>query len=525
MNIISASLELWVAWTIVTILVLIGMVWIRKDQKRQIRRALHSTESSLKKHSRREAEVLTRSARMLTREETKRLRDDLENTIGAESEEIRQREKRLEEREALLDRQLQTVLENELRIKEERASFDSFKSDLKKRESATKMLAEKYKLELSSISNLSEDKAREKYFELIRDEYQIEASQIGKAIVSEAADKAEEEARRLLGIAIQRYAGEHTYESTTATVSLGGDEDIKGRIIGREGRNVRAFEAATGVTVLIDDTPNSVVLSGFDPVKREIARETMNRLVKDGRIHPTRIEEVTKKVIEENSYNMANLGEEAACKAGVISLNKEILSMLGKLRYRSSYSQNVLAHSVEVAHLMGLLAGEMGLDINKAKRIGLLHDIGKAMSQDVEGPHAIVGGDFIKRNGEPEDVVNGVASHHGEVPYNYIWGILVSAADAISASRPGARSETMSTYLKRLSHLEKIGKSFEAVEKCYAVQAGREVRVLVNPSRVTDEESYDLARKIARKIEDELQYPGHIRVTMIRENRFIEYAK
>ncbi|MDP6893454.1 MAG: ribonuclease Y [Verrucomicrobiota bacterium] len=525
MHIILASVELWVAWTIVTIVVLIGMVWIRKDQKRQIRRALHSTESSLKKHSRREAEVLTRSARMLTREETKRLRDDLENTIGAESEEIRQREKRLEERESLLDRQLQTVLENELRLKEERADFDSFKNDLKKRDSATKKLAEKYKAELSAVSKLSEDNAKEKFFELIRDEYQIEASQIGKRIVNKAKDKAEEDARRLIGIAIQRYAGEHTYESTTATVSLNGDEDIKGRIIGREGRNVRAFEAATGVTVLIDDTPNSVVLSGFDPVKREIARETMNRLVKDGRIHPTRIEEVAKKVTEENSYNMANLGEEAACKAGVISLNKEILGMLGKLRYRSSYSQNVLAHSVEVAHLMGLLAGEMGLDIAKAKRIGLLHDIGKAMSQDVEGPHAIVGGDFIKRNGEPEDVVNGVASHHGEVQYDYIWGILVSAADAISASRPGARSETMSTYLKRLSHLEKIGKSFEAVEKCYAVQAGREVRVLVNPSKVTDEESYDLARKIARKIEDELQYPGHIRVTMVRENRFVEYAK
>jgi ribonuclease Y len=267
------------------------------------------------------------------------------------------------------------------------------------------------------------------------------------------------------------------------------------------------------------------VLSAFDPVKREIARESMNRLVKDGRIHPTRIEEIVKKVSEENTYNMANLGEEAASKAGVISLNKEILGMLGKLRYRSSYSQNVLAHSVEVANLMGLLAGEMGLDILKAKRIGLLHDIGKAMSQEVDGPHAIVGGDFIKRNGEPEDVVNGVSSHHGEVPYDYIWGILVSAADAISASRPGARSETMSTYLKRLSNLEKIGKSFEAVEKCYAVQAGREVRVLVNPSKVTDEESYDLARKIARKIEDELQYPGHIRVTMVRENRFVEYAK
>ena len=522
---ILASVEFWASWITVAIALLVGMVWIRKDQKRQIRRALHSTESSLKKHSRREAEVLTRSARMLTREETKRLRDDLENTIGAESEEIRQREKRLEERESLLDRQLQTVLENEARLKEERAALDFEKATLASRTAKTQKLADEYKTELSNISKLSKDEAKEKYFELITNEYQIEASQIGKRIISEAKDNAESDARRLIGMAIQRYAGEHTYESTTATVSLNGDEDIKGRIIGREGRNVRAFEASTGVTVLIDDTPNSVVLSGFDPVKREIARETMIRLVKDGRIHPTRIEEIANKVKEENDYNMANLGEEAAIKAGVNSLNKDILSMLGKLRYRSSYSQNVLAHSVEVAHLTGLLAGEMGLDISKAKRVGLLHDIGKAMSQEVEGPHAIVGAEFIKRYGELEDVVNGVASHHGEVPYEYIWGILVSAADAISASRPGARSETMSTYLKRLSNLEKIGNSFEAVEKCYAVQAGREIRVIVNPSKVNDDESYHLARKIARKIEDELQYPGHIRVTMVRENRFVEYAK
>ena len=312
MHITLASAELWIAWSIVTVVVLVGMVWVRKDQKRQIRRALHSTESSLKEHSRREAEVLTRSARMLTREETKRLRDELENTIGADSKEIRQREKRLEEREALLDRQLQTVLENESRLKNEREELESLKSELSEKESAASRLIDEHKAALSSVTGLSEDEARERFFEVIRNEYQMEASQLGKGIVEEAKDRAEEEARRFIGLAIQRYAGEQTYESTTATVSLNGDEDIKGRIIGREGRNVRAFESATGVTVLIDDTPNSVVLSGFDPIKREIARESMTRLVKDGRIHPTRIEEVVNKVTEENDYNMANLGEEAA---------------------------------------------------------------------------------------------------------------------------------------------------------------------------------------------------------------------
>ena len=504
---------------------IVALVWIRKDQKRQIRRALKSTESSLKEHSRREAEVLTRSARMLTREETNRLRDEIENAIGAESDEIRQREKRLEERESLLDRQLQSLLENEKQLNQRQAALRQLESDLGEKQKTAEQLIDKHKEALGKIADLSSDDARDRLFEIIGDETKMEASQISKAIVDGAKDHAEEKARRIIGLAIQRYAGEHTYEATTATISLNGDEEIKGRIIGREGRNVRAFETATGVTVLIDDAPNAVVLSGFDPIKREIARESMARLGKDGRIHPTRIEEVVSKVTEENNYNLTSVGEEAAQKAGVSTLSQEVLSVLGKLRYRSSYSQNVLAHSVEVAHLMGLLAGEMGLDISKAKRIGLLHDIGKAMSEEVEGPHAIVGADFLKRNKEPEDVVNGVASHHGEVPYDFIWGILVSAADAISASRPGARSETMTSYLQRFRNLERIGASFDGVDKCYAVQAGREIRIIVNPKKISDEESYDLARQVARKIEEELQYPGQIRVTMVRENRFVEYAK
>lgn len=505
--------------------VIVAMIWIRKDQKRQIRRALQSTETSLKEHSRREAEVLTRSARMLTREETDRLRVEIENAIGAESDEIRQREKRLEERESLLDQQLQSLLENEKQLQQKQTTVHQLETDLSDKRKTAERLIEEYKERLNKITGLSPDDAREQLFGIIGDETKMEASQISNAIVNGAKDHAEEKARRIIGLAIQRYSGEHTYEATTATITLNGDEEIKGRIIGREGRNVRAFEMATGVTVLIDDTPNTVVLSGFDPIKRDIARESMSRLVKDGRIHPTRIEEVVSKVTEENDYNLANVGEEAAQKAGVSTLNQDVLSVLGKLRYRSSYSQNVLAHSVEVSHLMGLLAAEMGLDVGKAKRIGLLHDIGKAMSEEAEGPHAIVGADFLKRNNEPEDVVNGVASHHGEVPYEFIWGILVSAADAISASRPGARSETMTAYLQRFKNLERIGASFEGVEKCYAVQAGRELRIIVNPKKISDEESYDIARQIARKIEDELQYPGQIRVTMVRENRFVEYAK
>ncbi|PCH55949.1 MAG: ribonuclease Y [Verrucomicrobiales bacterium] len=519
-----AAAEPWLLG-VMAVAIIGAMIWIRKDQKRQMRRALQSTETSLKEHSRREAEVLTRSARMLTREETDRLRVEIENVIGAETEEIRQREKRLEERESLLDRQLQSLLENEKQLQQKKASVHQLETDLGDKQETAERLIAQHKEALIKITGLSPDDAREQLFEIIGDETKMEASQISKAIVEGAKDHAEEKARRIIGLAIQRFSGEHTYEATTATISLNGDEEIKGRIIGREGRNVRAFEMATGVTVLIDDTPNTVVLSGFDPIKREIARESMSRLVKDGRIHPTRIEEVVSKVTEENDYNLANVGEEAAQRAGVGTLSQDVLSVLGKLRYRSSYSQNVLAHSVEVAHLVGLLAAEMGLDVSKAKRIGLLHDIGKAMSEEAEGPHAIVGAEFLKRHKESEDVVNGVASHHGEVPYEFIWGILVSAADAISASRPGARSETMTAYLQRFKNLERIGASFDGVEKCYAVQAGRELRIIVNPKKISDEESYDLARQIARKIEDELQYPGQIRVTMVRENRFVEYAK
>ena len=501
-----AAAEPWLIGGMAVVMI-VALIWIRKDQKR------------------REAEVLTRSARMLTREENERLRVEIENAIGAESEEIRQREKRLEERESLLDRQLQSLLENEKQLNQKQTTLRRLESELAEKQESAEQLIEKHRRELGEISGLSPDDAQERLFEIIGDETKMEASQVSKSIVDGAKDHAEEQARRIIGLAIQRYGGEHTYEATTATISLNGDEEIKGRIIGREGRNVRAFEAATGVTVLIDDTPNTVVLSGFDPIKREIARESMARLVKDGRIHPTRIEEVVSKVAEENDYNLANVGEEAAQKAGVGTLSQDVLSLLGKLRYRSSYSQNVLAHSVEVAHLTGLLAAEMGLDVNKAKRIGLLHDIGKAMSEEAEGPHAIVGADFLKRNKEQEDVVNGVASHHGEVPYDFIWGILVSAADAISASRPGARSETMTAYLQRFKNLERIAASFDGVDKCYAVQAGREIRIIVNPKEISDEGIYDLARQVARKIEDELQYPGQIRVTMVRENRFIEYAK
>jgi ribonuclease Y len=371
---------------------------------------------------------------------------------------------------------------------------------------------------------LSEAEARTLFLKEIEQESMRDAADLTRHIIEAAKTRAEEEARRIISLAVQRYAGAHTFETTTATVALQGDE-MKGRIIGREGRNIRAFESATGVTVLIDDTPNAVVLSGFDPVRREIAREAMQRLILDGRIHPTRIEEVVAKVTQEMDETIVRAGEEAVFRVGLTPMHVEIVKLLGRLSFRRSFSQNILDHSIEVAHLSGLMAAELGIDIASAKRAGLLHDIGKALDHEVEGSHAIIGAEFIRRYGESEAIVNGVASHHDEVPHTGLLGILVSAADAMSASRPGARSETMTTYIKRLESLEQIGLSFPGVEKCFAVQAGRELRVMVQPEQVTDDQAQALARSVVRKIEEELHYPGQIRVTVVRETRCIEYAK
>jgi ribonuclease Y len=441
-----------------------------------------------------------------------------------ERTELLELERRLGEREGLINSQLARLVEEEKLLKEQ-------KEALRQREDALKGLqdqaAEKNRQaaeELQKVAALSEAQAREIVLKQVEQQSLREANNLARRIVEEAKTRAEEKARHVISVAIQRYAGDHTFANTTASIALHGDE-IKGRIIGREGRNIRAFEAATGVTVMIDDTPGAVLLSGFDPVRREIAREAMLQLVADGRIHPTRIEEVVAKVTQEMDETIIRLGEEAVVKAGLPAFPLEIVKLLGRLHFRHSYSQNVLDHSVEVAHLMGMMAAELGLDITLAKRAGLLHDIGKAVNHEIEGPHAVVGAELIRRHGECEAVVNGVASHHNDVPPNGPLGILVSAADAISASRPGARSENMTTYLKRVEDLERIATAFPGVEKAFAVQAGRELRVFVQPDEVGDEAAFALARNVVSKIENELQYPGQIKVTVIREKRCVEVAQ
>ena len=493
-----------------------------KDRTLKRTRAVEA--EALLAKARSEAELIIRDARLAANEETTRLRQELEKSFAAKRAEGAELERRLSEREILINSQLARVLETEKALHEQKLCLNESTAALERQQRELNELTRQRVEQLQKLAGLSETDARAEFLKCIEQKALAEGNNLARRILDDAKARAEEKARQVISVAIQRYAGEHTFENTTATVELQGDE-LKGRIIGREGRNIRAFEAATGVTVLIDDTPGAVLLSGFDPVRREVARESMVRLIADGRIHPTRIEEVVTKVTQEMDDTITRLGEEAVVKAGLPPMHPEIVKLLGRLHFRHSYSQNILDHSVEVAHLMGLLASELGIDVSSAKRAGLLHDIGKAVNHEVEGPHAVVGAELIKRYGESEPVVNGVASHHNDVVPVGPLGILVSAADAISASRPGARSESMTTYLKRVEDLEVLAASFPGVEKSFAVQAGRELRVFVQPEQIDDEQAFALARNIASKIETDLQYPGQIKITVIRETRCVEVAE
>ncbi len=493
-------------------------------KERQLLGALDLRAKAITENAQRDAETITRQAKVQADEEVLRIKTEMEQAYASRRQELLELEQRLNHRDSLINRQLEGLVAQEKSLHEQQGQLRQREVEMEAGRQELAQHVQACRERLVQIARLSEASAKEKLLREVEQETLREAGDLSRNILDAAKSRAESEARRIISVAIQRYAGDHAFETTTATLTLP-NEEIKGRIIGREGRNIRAFESNTGVTVLIDDTPNAVVLSSFDPVRRQIAYEAMQILILDGRIHPTRIEEVVSKVKTDIEAAIQRAGEEAVFKTGLPPLPHEIVKLLGRLKFRYSFSQNILDHSIEVAHLAGMMAAELGIDISLAKRAGLLHDIGKAVNHEVEGAHAMVGADFIKRYGESEAVVNGVAAHHGEAPASYPYAVLVSAADAISASRPGARSETMTTYIRRLEDLERIGSSFSGVEKCFAVQAGRELRIMVVPDQVNDEQSYSLARNVARKIEDDLQYPGQIRVTVIRETRCVEFAK
>lgn len=438
--------------------------------------------------------------------------------------EMRERRQELQvtERRLLQKDEMQENRAESLEKKEKELNFREKENSDKEKELENEF--ERYRKELERISGLTKEEARTMLIKELEDQVRFESIKLVNKIEEEAKRAADKKAKEIVLTAIQRNATEYTSETTVTTVSLPSD-DMKGRIIGREGRNIRTLENLTGVDMIIDDTPEVVVISGYDPIRREIARYSLERLIQNGRIHPARIEEVVEKVEKEIEENILDEGEKYAFELGIPGLSRDALYHVGKLKYRSSYGQNVLAHSIEVANIAGIIAGELKLDVQLSKRAGLLHDIGKGSVVEGEGAHAIVGADMAKKFGEDEKVINIIASHHNDREPKTFEAIIIQIADAISASRPGARRESLDNYLKRLEDLENIATSFKGVEKCYAIQAGREIRVLVSNEMVTDEKAEILAREIATKIESELKYPGIVRVTVIRETRIIDYAK
>lgn len=430
---------------------------------------------------------------------------------------MQRQERRLIQKEENIDKKLENIEKKEENIAQQEAQI--YKKQQELEDLYTKQIEE-----LERISGYSTEEAKELLLSIVEKEIRHEAAVMIKDVEQKTKEESEKKAREIITSSIQKCAADHVAESTVSVVPLPNDE-MKGRIIGREGRNIRAIETLTGIDLIIDDTPEAVILSGFDPIRREIARIALEKLIVDGRIHPTRIEEMVEKAEREVSNTIKEEGEQATFEVGIHNLHPELIKLLGRLKYRTSYGQNILKHSLEVAHLSGLMAAELGLDIKLAKRAGLLHDIGKAVDHEVEGTHVDIGMDLLKRYKESEHVINTMASHHGDYEPKNLEAVLIAAADALSAARPGARRETLETYIKRLQKLEEIANSATGVEKSFAIQAGREVRIIVKPEELSDEEIVFLARDISKKIEDELEYPGQIKVNVIRETRAIEYAK
>jgi ribonuclease Y len=474
--------------------------------------------------SKREAETILKEAEVSAKAEVLKARDEFEKSTKSRRKELAAIEERVGIRETNLDRKVALIDKKESAIDLKIAEVELQKSTLKdEREKVSRMIEEQTD-KLQRIAGMSNEEARRMLLVNVEKEVHGEIGGMIRRMHDQAKETAERESRKIITQAIQRYASSHTSDIVTSTVALPSD-DMKGRIIGRDGRNIRALEAATGVNFMIDDTPEAVVVSGFDPIRREVAKQALERLLADGRIHPARIEEVVEQAREEMAEVIRSAGEETLFEVDIQGVDPELVRTLGRLKYRTSYTQNVLRHSVEVARLMGLMAGELGLDPVVAKRVGLFHDIGKALDHEIEGGHAIIGADLLRRMGETQEVVNAVAAHHEDVEAQSLYAVLCSAADAMSSSRVGARSETTDLYIKRLEKLEAIADSFEGVEKSYAIQAGREVRVIVQPDKVDDNSAMVLAREMSKKIESDLKYPGQIRITVIRETRCVEYAK
>ena len=474
--------------------------------------------------AKKEADVAKREASIQAKDIIIQARNELEQEAKGRKAELQNTERRLSQKEANLDKKMETLDKKEDDLDKKEKQVGSREVYLEGRIGEYEVLLKQQRERLEEIAGVTAEDAKRMLMQAMEDEARYEGTKIARKIEEEAREKADKKAKEILAVAIQRYAGEYVAEDAVSVVSLP-NEEMKGRIIGREGRNIRALEAATGVDIIIDDTPEAVILSCFNPIRREVARIAIERLISDGRIHPARIEEVVTKVAEELEEKLKTTGEQAVFDAGVHNVHPELVKLLGRLKFRSSYSQNVYQHSLEVAFISGILAAELKLNVQEARRAGLLHDIGKAVDHEVEGSHSAIGADLAKKYGESEDIIHAILAHHEEVPVVNLIDVIVQAADALSGARPGARREMLESYIKRLEELERIASSFHGVEKSYAIQAGREIRIVVNSEKMSDDAIFLLSKDIAKKVETELSYPGQIKIVVIRETRAVEYAR
>jgi len=498
--------------------------WVRSRLTAGKIRAAEEEARKVVEKAQQERQTVLREAKLLAKDELYQMKLDFENETKEMRAELKKREKRLTQKEENIDRKLEQLERRDGSIAKKERQLTEKEEGLRKEEARYEALIQEQKVQLEKISGLTAEEAKNLLIKAMEREARYEGAKLIKRIENESREQADRKAKKIMATAIQRYAGDYVAEKTVSVVNLPSDE-MKGRIIGREGRNIRALEGATGIDLIIDDTPEAVILSGFNPVRREVARLALERLITDGRIHPARIEETVKKVSQEIDVEIREAGEQAAFDLGVHGFHSELIQLIGKLKFRTSYGQNVLGHSLEVGFLCGVMAAELGLNVKQAKRVGLLHDIGKAVDHEVEGPHALIGAKLAKKYGEPPRVVHAISAHHEDVPPASVLAVLVQAADTLSGARPGARRETLESYVKRLDDLERIAGSFDGVSKSYAIQAGRELRIIVESETVSDEEAVLLSRDVAKNIEESLSYPGQIRVTVIRETRAVDFAK
>ncbi|MBW1900734.1 MAG: ribonuclease Y [Deltaproteobacteria bacterium] len=503
--------------------VLVGF-FVRKKVVESRIDAIEKYSKKILSEAQKEARTIKKEAALQAKDTVYQMKLEFEEETKEKKEQLQVQEKRLFHKEENLDRKIDQLEKREGRIGERERSFDRIEKDLKKKEEISERLIAEQRKQLEKLAGISREEAKKLLIDSMETEARHDAAKLMRKIENEARAEGDRKAQEILALAVKRYSGDYVAEKTVSVVNLPNDE-MKGRIIGREGRNIRAIEAATGIDLIVDDTPEAVILSGFNPVRRAVAKISLERLIEDGRIHPARIEEVVTKVAKEVEATIKEAGEQAAFDVGVHGINHELIKLIGRLKYRSSYAQNVLQHSLEVSFLCGVMASELGLNVKQAKRAGLLHDIGKAVDHEVEGPHAAIGADLAKKYGESTKVVHAVAAHHEEIQPETVLAVLVQAADTLSGARPGARQEMLESYVKRLEDLEKIALSFNGVNKSFAIQAGREIRIMVEGKTIDDNQAFIICRDIAKKIEKELTYPGQIKVTVIRETRAVEYAK